>query len=82
MAQGDISIINSTSLKVQTMVKKAHLGIVTALALSHDSRLMAEPFWLYCLPLNKINDEAFDVCLQGIGFCFYGFKCKGHINRG
>ncbi|TXG54645.1 hypothetical protein EZV62_019901 [Acer yangbiense] len=40
MAQGDISIINSTSLKVQTMVKKAHLGIVTALALSHDSRAL------------------------------------------
>ncbi|KAK2635335.1 hypothetical protein Ddye_030127 [Dipteronia dyeriana] len=39
-AQGDISIINSTSLKVQTMVKKAHLGIVTALALSHDSRAL------------------------------------------
>ncbi|TXG54647.1 hypothetical protein EZV62_019903 [Acer yangbiense] len=39
-AQGDISIINSTSLKVQTTVKKAHLGIVTALALSHDSRTL------------------------------------------
>ncbi|KAK1568945.1 hypothetical protein Q3G72_030779 [Acer saccharum] len=39
-AQGDISIVNSTSLKVQTMVKKAHLGIVTALALSHDSRAL------------------------------------------
>ncbi|KAK4841265.1 hypothetical protein QYF36_001831 [Acer negundo] len=39
-AQGDISIINSTSLKVQTMVKKAHIGIVTALALSHDSRAL------------------------------------------
>ncbi|KAL5763289.1 hypothetical protein ACOSP7_019553 [Xanthoceras sorbifolium] len=39
-AQGDISIINSTSMKVHTMVKKAHLGIVTALAFSHDSRAL------------------------------------------
>lgn len=36
--QGDILILNSTGLRVQTMVRKAHLGFVTALAFSHDSR--------------------------------------------
>ncbi|KAJ4709731.1 SEC12-like protein 2 [Melia azedarach] len=39
-AQGDISIIDSSSMKVQKVIKKAHLGIVTALAFSHDSRAL------------------------------------------
>ncbi|KAJ4709752.1 SEC12-like protein 2 [Melia azedarach] len=39
-AQGDISIIDSSSMKVQQVIKKAHLGIVTALAFSHDSRAL------------------------------------------
>jgi prolactin regulatory element-binding protein len=39
MTQGDVLLVNSTNLRVQTLVRKAHLGIVTALAFSHDSRL-------------------------------------------
>ncbi|KAG2700741.1 hypothetical protein I3760_06G011200 [Carya illinoinensis] len=39
--QGDILILNSTGLRVQTMVRKAHLGFVTALAFSQDSRTLA-----------------------------------------
>ncbi|KAI3783245.1 hypothetical protein L1987_42321 [Smallanthus sonchifolius] len=39
--QGDIFILNSSSMKVQTVVKKAHLGLVTALAFSSDSRALA-----------------------------------------
>ncbi|KAF7849975.1 hypothetical protein BT93_L0053 [Corymbia citriodora subsp. variegata] len=39
--EGDIIIINSTSMKTQTVVRKAHLGFVTALAFSHDSRAIA-----------------------------------------
>lgn len=35
---GDIVILNSSSMKTQTVVKKAHIGFVTALAFSHDSR--------------------------------------------
>lgn len=35
---GDIVIVNSTNMRIQTMIKKAHLGIVTALAFSPDSR--------------------------------------------
>ncbi|KAL3824260.1 hypothetical protein ACJIZ3_020289 [Penstemon smallii] len=38
--QGDIKIISSASMRVQTTVKKAHLGLVTALAFSHDSRAL------------------------------------------
>ncbi|XP_022882083.1 SEC12-like protein 2 [Olea europaea var. sylvestris] len=37
--QGDIWIINSASMRVQSVVRKAHLGLVTALAFSQDSRL-------------------------------------------
>ncbi|KAF5442293.1 hypothetical protein F2P56_034966 [Juglans regia] len=39
--QGDILILNSTGLWVHTMVRKAHLGFVTALAFSQDSRTLA-----------------------------------------
>ncbi|KAM0009256.1 putative transcription factor WD40-like family [Helianthus debilis subsp. tardiflorus] len=39
--QGDIFILNASSMKVHTAVKKAHLGLVTALAFSHDSRALA-----------------------------------------
>ncbi|KAE8719273.1 SEC12-like protein 2 [Hibiscus syriacus] len=35
---GDLFIINAANMKVQMMVKKAHLGLVTALTFSPDSR--------------------------------------------
>lgn len=38
--QGDVHILNSRNMKVQTVVKKAHLGLVTALAFSSDSRFI------------------------------------------
>ncbi|KZV33516.1 hypothetical protein F511_38332 [Dorcoceras hygrometricum] len=38
--QGDILILSSGSMQVQTVVKKAHLGLVTALAFSNDSRAL------------------------------------------
>ncbi|XP_011023488.1 PREDICTED: SEC12-like protein 2 isoform X1 [Populus euphratica] len=39
-AQGDVMLINSTNMCIQTMIRKAHLGIVTALTFSHDSRAL------------------------------------------
>ncbi|XP_075634867.1 SEC12-like protein 2 [Castanea sativa] len=39
--QGDIFILNSSSKQVQTIVRKAHLGFVTALSFAHDSRALA-----------------------------------------
>lgn len=38
---GDIVIVNSTNMKIQTVIKRAHLGIITALAFSPDSRALA-----------------------------------------
>lgn len=38
--QGDIYIINSTSMQVQMVVRKAHLGLVTALMFAQDSRAL------------------------------------------
>ncbi|KAM7275780.1 hypothetical protein ACFE04_017646 [Oxalis oulophora] len=38
--QGDILILNATKMQVQTLIKKAHLGIVTALMFSDDSRAL------------------------------------------
>ncbi|XWS34496.1 hypothetical protein CRYUN_Cryun21dG0043300 [Craigia yunnanensis] len=37
---GDLSIINSSNMRVQMMVKGAHLGLVTALTFSQDSRAL------------------------------------------
>ncbi|GAV88588.1 WD40 domain-containing protein [Cephalotus follicularis] len=39
-AEGDVIIINSTNKRVQTNVRKAHLGIVTTLMFSDDSRAL------------------------------------------
>ncbi|CAN1139617.1 SEC12-like protein 2 [Linum perenne] len=39
-AQGDVVVLDSTKMGVQMMVRKAHLGFVTALAFSHDSRAL------------------------------------------
>ncbi|KAL1568573.1 SEC12-like protein 2 [Salvia divinorum] len=38
--QGDILIISSANMRVQTVSKKAHLGLVTALAFAPDSRAL------------------------------------------
>ncbi|XWS22838.1 hypothetical protein CRYUN_Cryun29cG0070200 [Craigia yunnanensis] len=37
---GDLFIINSFNIRVQMMVKGAHLGLITALTFSHDSRAL------------------------------------------
>ncbi|XP_071737731.1 SEC12-like protein 2 [Rutidosis leptorrhynchoides] len=39
--QGDVYILNANNMKVHTVVKKAHMGLVTALAFSQDSRALA-----------------------------------------
>ncbi|KAK4758732.1 hypothetical protein SAY87_020033 [Trapa incisa] len=36
--EGDILILDSNTMRARTSVKKAHLGFVTALSFSHDSR--------------------------------------------
>nr|CAN77008.1 hypothetical protein VITISV_036876 [Vitis vinifera] len=38
--QGDIVIVNSASMQVQAVVRKAHLGIVTTMRFSQDSRAL------------------------------------------
>ncbi|XVF85364.1 hypothetical protein PTKIN_Ptkin17bG0111500 [Pterospermum kingtungense] len=37
---GDLFIVNSSNMRVQMMVKRAHLGLVTALTFSPDSRTL------------------------------------------
>ncbi|KAK4741657.1 hypothetical protein SAY87_025245 [Trapa incisa] len=36
--EGDILILDSNTMRIQKLVKKAHLGFVTALSFSHDAR--------------------------------------------
>ncbi|KAL9254950.1 SEC12-like protein [Drosera capensis] len=38
--EGDVLVLSSSTMQVQMTVKKAHLGIVTALMFSHDSRAL------------------------------------------
>lgn len=38
--EGDILVLHSSSMRVHTVVKKAHLGIITSLMFSHDSRAL------------------------------------------
>lgn len=56
-ASGDISIIDSSSLQVRTTVKKAHLGIVTALAFSYDSRALVSASMDSSVRVTVIEDK-------------------------
>ncbi|TQD71827.1 hypothetical protein C1H46_042638 [Malus baccata] len=38
---GDLVIVNPTRMRIHKVVKKAHMGLVTALSFSHDSRALA-----------------------------------------
>ncbi|CAN0880438.1 SEC12-like protein 2 [Linum grandiflorum] len=40
-ARGDVVVVDSSKMGVQMVVKKAHLGFVTALSFSHDSKALA-----------------------------------------
>uniref|UniRef100_A0A2P2KSL5 Uncharacterized protein n=1 Tax=Rhizophora mucronata TaxID=61149 RepID=A0A2P2KSL5_RHIMU len=39
-AQGDVLLLDATNMQIQMMIRQAHLGIVTALGFSHDSRAL------------------------------------------
>ncbi|XP_059649554.1 SEC12-like protein 2 [Cornus florida] len=55
--QGDILILNSTSMRVQAIVRKAHLGIVTALMFSEDSRALVSASFDSSARVTQIKDE-------------------------
>ncbi|KAM7464367.1 hypothetical protein LguiA_032488 [Lonicera macranthoides] len=55
--QGDILVLNSTSMRVRTMVRKAHLGFLTALAFSHDSRALVSVSMDSSARVTLITDE-------------------------
>nr|KAJ0197570.1 hypothetical protein LSAT_V11C700363180 [Lactuca sativa] len=38
--QGDIFILNSSNMRMHSVVKKPHIGLVTALAFSQDSKAL------------------------------------------
>uniref|UniRef100_A0A5B6ZBN3 Putative SEC12-like protein 2 n=2 Tax=Davidia involucrata TaxID=16924 RepID=A0A5B6ZBN3_DAVIN len=55
--QGDILILNSTSMRVQTIVRKAHLGLVTTLMFSEDSRAVVSASLDSSARVTLIKDE-------------------------
>ncbi|XP_012474757.1 SEC12-like protein 2 [Gossypium raimondii] len=54
---GDLFIINSANMRVQMMVKKAHLGLVTALTFSPDSRALVSASLDSSARLTLIKDK-------------------------
>ncbi|KAL6967177.1 hypothetical protein U1Q18_032979 [Sarracenia purpurea var. burkii] len=55
--QGDVLIINPSSMHVQNMVRRAHLGLVTALTFSQDSRALASASLDSSARVTPIKDE-------------------------
>ncbi|OWM86209.1 SEC12-like protein 2 [Punica granatum] len=55
--EGDILILDSTSMRVRTSVKKAHLGFVTALSFSHDSRAVISVSMDSSARVTQVEDE-------------------------
>lgn len=53
--QGDIYIINSTSMQVQMVVRKAHLGLVTALMFAQDSRFYFLVYQFLPMQISFVN---------------------------
>ncbi|XP_057961537.1 SEC12-like protein 2 isoform X2 [Malania oleifera] len=84
--QGDILIINSTNMRAQTLIRKAHLGIVTTLAFSEDSRALASASMdssaRVTLILNKKNGLNLWVVLLVIllAIAAYFWKIQGILN--
>ncbi|XVE85415.1 hypothetical protein DITRI_Ditri17bG0089400 [Diplodiscus trichospermus] len=54
---GDLFIINSSNMRVQMMVKRAHLGLVTALTFSPDSRALISASMDSSARLTLIKDK-------------------------
>ncbi|CAK9142690.1 unnamed protein product, partial [Ilex paraguariensis] len=55
--QGAVLILNSTSMRVQNIVRKAHLGLVTALAFSQDSRSLVSASLDSSVRVTIVKDE-------------------------
>ncbi|KAA8518166.1 hypothetical protein F0562_015640 [Nyssa sinensis] len=55
--QADILILNSTSMRVQTIIRKAHLGLVTSLMFSEDSRALVSVSLDSSARVTQIKDE-------------------------
>ncbi|GLT44997.1 hypothetical protein SLA2020_188650 [Shorea laevis] len=55
--QGDILIINSNSMRVQTTIRKAHLGLVTTVTFSHNSRALVSASLDSSARVTVIKDE-------------------------
>ncbi|XP_027098125.1 SEC12-like protein 2 [Coffea arabica] len=55
--EGNIWVLSSNSMSVQTVVKKAHLGLVTALRFSKDSRYLLSASMDSSARVTQIKDE-------------------------
>ncbi|GMP93585.1 hypothetical protein CsSME_00043350 [Camellia sinensis var. sinensis] len=72
--QGDILIVNSASMRVQNMVRKAHLGLVTALMFSQDSRALVSASMDSSARVTLIKDK------KKSGMFLLQFPDTGEIN--
>ncbi|KAL2892634.1 SEC12-like protein 2 [Bienertia sinuspersici] len=58
--QGDVLIIDSSKMRVQMIVKKAHMGLVTALTFSHDSRALGSASMDSSVRVTLVQDKRVD----------------------
>uniref|UniRef100_A0A803MZU7 Anaphase-promoting complex subunit 4-like WD40 domain-containing protein n=1 Tax=Chenopodium quinoa TaxID=63459 RepID=A0A803MZU7_CHEQI len=56
--EGDLLIINSSKMQVQMNVKKAHLGLVTALTFSRDSRALGSASMDSSVRVTLVQDKS------------------------
>ncbi|CDP00781.1 unnamed protein product [Coffea canephora] len=72
--EGNIWVLSSNSMSVQTVVKKAHLGLVTALRFSKDSRYLLSASMDSSARVTQIKDEEKNgiyACISNISVCVY-----------
>ncbi|RZC58186.1 hypothetical protein C5167_005485 [Papaver somniferum] len=71
--QGDVFIYKSSNTRVASIIKKAHLGLVTALKFSEDSRLLVSASMDSSVRVTKVEEDTTLKGLTILVFVLQGF---------
>lgn len=87
--QGDVLIIDSLKMRVQMIVKKAHLGLVTALTFSRDSRALGSASMDSSVRVTLVQDRSANgtkywiiIFVILLAVLVYFLKSQGMIREG
>ncbi|XP_026407208.1 SEC12-like protein 2 [Papaver somniferum] len=70
--QGDLFIYKSTNIRVKSIIKKAHIGLVTVLKFSEDSRLLVSASMDSSARMTKIEEDKTHNGLSILNFVLKG----------